>query len=142
MLSNPNFQKKITSGLISTVQGKLVSKIQGVVDKYKDDACSNPPVFIDRVIADMKASTFFPSPIRMGVEMHRAQIESEMQSMLAEPEFQQACQTADVKKITDEIVNAIKEGGQLGGRRRRRSRRQRKSRRLVSCRRRSRTRRN
>ena len=137
-LSDPAFQQKIKATLISTAKDKLIPKIQVIVDKYKDDACTNPPVFIDRVIEDMKAARFFPSPIRMGVEAHRGEIESEMREMLAEPDFQQACKTADVRKITEEIVQAMEEGAHLSGGkrgRRRSTRRRRRSRRRSSRRR-------
>lgn len=134
-LSNPALRNKMKSALISTAKDKLIPKIQGVVDKYKDDACTNPPVFLDRVTADMKAAKFFPSPIRMGVEMHRGEIESEMREILAEPEFQQACKTADVRKITEEIVNAIEEGAHLSGGRRRRTKRRNRRRRRQRTRR-------
>lgn len=118
VLANPVVREKIKSTLISTAKDKLMPKIQEVVDKYKDDACENPPVFIDRITADMKAAKFFPSPIRLGIEAHRAEIESEMREMLAEPEFQEACKTADVRKITEEIVKVIEEGAHLSGGRR------------------------
>ncbi len=120
-LSDPAFRNKIKSTLISTAKAKLIPRVQAVVDKYKDDACTNPPVFMDRVIEDMKAAKFFPSPIRMAVEMHRSEVESQMRELLADPEFQQGCKTADVAKITDELVKAMEEGSNLhGGKRRRR----------------------
>ena len=142
-IANPMVREKAAeaakSVFISTMKTRLGPKIKGIVEKYKDDACSNPPVFIGRVIDDMKASTFFPSEIRTEVEGHRAQIEAKMQEMLTNPEFQQACEAADLDKITDTILTAVKDASLTsGGKRRRRSSRRRR----VSRRRRSRTRRN
>lgn len=129
-LSNPALKNKLTSAAMGGLKDKAMGLVQKIVDKYKDDACTNPPVFLDRVIADIKSSPFLPSALRIGIEMHRAQIESEMKTVLAEPEFQTACQTADVRKITDEIFGALQNSGALestGGYRRKRKTHRRRS---------------
>ncbi len=111
----------LTSGnmkgkLLGSVKNTVIGLIQKVVDKYKDNACSNPNAFLDQVIADLLASKIPGTRIvRMGIEMHRAQIASEMNTILAEPEFQQACKNADVRKIADEIFGALEQGGALSG---------------------------
>ncbi len=124
---------------LGLIKDKAIGLIQKVVDKYKDNACTNPNAFLDQVIADIKASPFLPRILRMGIEMHRAQIVSEMNTILNEPEFQQACKNADVRKIADEIFGALEQGGalsgdgssappQMGGKTRNRNRKSRKNR--------------
>ena len=145
-LSNPALRNKLQSAAVGGLKDKAIGLVQKIVDKYKDDACTNPPVFLDRVIADIKASPFLPSLLRVGIEMHRVELESELREILAEPDFQQACQTADVRKIADEIIGAMKNSGALEGGARRKSRnrksRNRKSRNRKSSRRRNTRRKN
>ncbi len=100
---------------LGLIKDKVIGLIQKIVDKYKDNACTNPNAFLDQVIADIKASPFLPRILRMGIEMHRTQIVSEMNTVLNEPEFQQACKNADVRKIADEIFGALEQGGALSG---------------------------
>jgi hypothetical protein len=109
----------LTSGLVGSLKNKAISGVKGkakdkmlgllqkVIDRYMNEACTNPTAFIQKVLDDMKSSTLFPSAVRITLEEQRADVEAAIGEVIKTPQMQKACQSKDANTIAQLIMDVM-----------------------------------
>lgn len=102
-----SLKNTVMSGVKGKANDKMIDLLQKVIERYMNEACTNPTAFIQKVLDDMKSSILFPSAIRISLEGQRADVEVAIQQLIKTPEMQKACQSRDAKTIAQLIMDII-----------------------------------
>lgn len=102
-----SLKNSVMSGVKGKAKDKMLGLLQKVIERYMNEACTNPTAFIQKVLDDMKSSTLFPSAVRISLEEQRADVEAAISEVIKTPEMQTACQSKDAKAIAQLIMDIM-----------------------------------
>lgn len=102
-----SLKNTVISGVKGKASNKMMDLLQKVIERYMNDACTNPTAFIQKVLDDMKSSMLFPSAVRISLEGQRADVEAAIREVIKTPEMQKACASKDAKEIAQLIMDIM-----------------------------------